>query len=179
MMQQMSTRFLYWDSSNFQAVELPYEGEDLSMLVLLPKTNTSLPSLEQNITVAKLEEIRQKMSRRKINLYLPKFTFEFQKNLRPELKGLGLHKVFKDGSEDLSGITSEADSRKLSVSKIIHKCKVEMNEEGTRAAASTALSIIHVSLQRNTVFRADHPFLFFIIKKANGLILFMGRVSKL
>ncbi|KAG8198839.1 hypothetical protein JTE90_007141 [Oedothorax gibbosus] len=175
MMELESTYLPYTDSDDYQAVELPYEGEDLSMLVLLPKANDSLPSLEQSITAAKLEEIRQRMSPREMDLYLPKFTFEFQKNLRGELQSLGLHSIFKEGSEDFSGMTL----RQLTVSQVIHKCKVEVNEEGTRAAASTAVMLVPFSARWNTVFRADHPFLFFIIKKVDGLILFMGRVSQL
>lgn len=180
MMYHGPTNFPYTVTDDYQAVELPYVGDALSMLVLLPKHRDGLPSLERNLTSTTLDDILRNMSSRELEVHLPRFNMEFKKSLPPTLRRLGIDKIFSHGTEDFSGI-SASDSKKLFVSDVFHKSKIQVNEEGTEAAAVSVILMGSRSTQRRQtiVFRADHPFLFFILDRSNGLILFMGRVSKL
>lgn len=179
MMNQKSAKFPYTATNEYQAAELPYLGDDISMLILLPKRRDGLLSLEQNLTSTTLDEIRRSMSTKKLELHLPRFKMEFSKSLPSQLQKLGISKIFGSGSDDFSGISAN-DSKKLSVSDVSHKSVIDVNEEGTEAAAATSAVMRFVSLPpKKTVFRVDHPFMFFIIDKRSGLIVFMGRITKL
>lgn len=180
MMYHGSANFPYTVTDDYQAVELPYVGDDLSMLILLPKLRDGLLSLERNLTSTFLDDILRNMSSRELEVQLPKFNMEFSKKLPPMLQELGIDKIFRSGTEDFAGISAR-ESRKLCVSDVFHKSKIEVTEEGTEAAAVSALILGSRSTWRRQtiVFRANHPFLFFILDRKNGLILFMGRVSKL
>lgn len=179
MMSQKSANFPYTVTNDYQAVELPYLGDDLSMLILLPKHRDGLPSLERNLTSSKLDEIRRSMSPKKLEIHLPKFKMEFSKSLPSQLQKLGISKIFRSGSDDFSGISAR-DSKKLSLSDVSHKSVIDVNEEGTEAAAATSAVIRFVSLPpKKIVLRVDHPFVFFIIDRRSGLIVFMGRITKL
>ena len=148
-------------------VELPYEGDKVSMLVLLPKKIDGIKSLEESITKDNLKKWREDFEEIKTKVYLPKFKIETTYDMVPVLQELGIHDAF--GDADFSRI-SDSD---LFISKVIHKAFVEVNEEGTEAAAATGIAM----LQSGPVeFRAYHPFVFIIQEKETGQILFMGRI---
>ena len=182
MMHMQNGKFLYGVNSELhcQAIELPYAGENLSMFILLPdQTVTSLSEVEKKLTASDLVNVKEKfhMLSLKVNLWLPRFSLDEKLSLAEMLEAMGMKDLFAEGAADLSGIDG---SRELYVSKVLHRAVVEVNEEGTEAAAATAVVVMlrSASFQREINFRADHPFLFFIQDKATGSVLFLGRFVK-
>ncbi|XP_073185737.1 serpin B4-like [Lepidochelys kempii] len=159
-----------------QVLELPYKGDDLSMYVLLPKDYTGLTQLEKELTYEKLTTwiSPDHLKEDKVEVSLPRFKIETSAQLKKYLEALGLTDVFHPGVSDLSGMV-KTDG--LSVSEAIHKAYIEVNEEGTVAAAATSGSIGITSVRIPVQFVADHPFLFFIRHQKTKCILFYGRVS--
>lgn len=174
-MMSYEDKVLYTRLEGAQAIELPYEGEDISMVIVLPDTLDGLSKLEQDLTPDTLTNIRRSTRKTKAFVALPKFKLEYEKTLNTVLQDLGVKNVF-ERSADLSGITEEG---KLAVSQVVHKAVIEVNEEGTEASGATGIVIVPVSAIINEIrFVADHPFLFSIVDKKNDLILFQGRVNK-
>jgi serpin B len=167
-------KFKYAETHDLQAIELPYEGEELSMLILLPKGN--LKKIEEDLSYEKIEEIKRNLTLRPVELYLPRFKFETVYPLGPVFFGMGMPTAFSY-SADFSGMDG---SGKLKIDKVIHKAFIEVNEEGTEAAAATAVLMEIKSaipdIEKPVVFRADHPFIFIIQHNKTGAILFIGRV---
>jgi serine protease inhibitor len=179
MMHHMDT-IPYTENRQFQAVELPYTGDALAMLILLPKRGQSLEELESDLTPAFLANCLKAMNTRKVNLFLPRFKLDMALELAPELAKMGMPDAFSRKA-DFSGIDG---ARNLFVSAVSHKARVEVGEEGTEAAAATTahFSMLAVPAHRPPpppVFRADHPFLFFIREKSAGVLLFVGRLAAL
>ena len=171
------TKFGYAEEETFQVLELPYAGQELSMVVLLPKNADGLPELEKSLTVDTFAALMSKLHVREVNAYLPKFKLETSFGLKPTLAAMGMKRAFT-GEADFSGIsTTEA----LYISAVLHKAYVDVNEEGTDAAAATGVVMKAMAVRRPQpipVFRADHPFLFLIRDTKAGSILFMGRLTK-
>ncbi|XP_071005863.1 leukocyte elastase inhibitor-like isoform X2 [Oncorhynchus clarkii lewisi] len=181
MMHQMKKfPFNYVPDYNLQIVELPYVDEELSMFVLLPEEATDgsdpLVKLERELTMEKLDEwtSRNNMDTgTEVIVHLPKFKLEEDYELNKPLTQLGMKDVFEGGRADLSGMNGEGG---LFLSTVAHKAFVEVNEEGTEAAAATA-GIVAFCMIREEHFTADHPFLFFIRHNKSKSILFLGRFS--
>ena len=148
-------------------VELPYEGDKVSMLVLLPKEIDGIKSLEESITKDNLKKWREDFEEIKTKVYLPKFKLETTYDMVPTLQKMGIYDAFENA--DFGKIS---DSN-LFISKVIHNAFVEVNEEGTEAAAATGIAMLQSGPAE---FRADHPFVFIIQEKETGQILFMGKV---
>ena len=141
------------------------------MVIILPKEPNGLSRVEDQLTLTNLDSWDARMSEQDVNVYLPKFkvtwgTFE----LNEPLQALGMCKAF--GPADFSGMDG---TRTLFIGLILHKAFVEVNEEGTEAAAATAV-VTKRSVPRIHTFKADHPFLFLIKDNVTGSILFLGRV---
>ncbi len=171
-------RFKLIENDDFQAISLPYKGNLMSMVVLLPRNIDGLASLEKKLSVENLGEWLNKIDSspaRNTDLYLPKFKFETDYNLVPACAALGIKDAFDASAADFSGMGWPKG--KLWISQIKHKAFVEVNEEGTEAAAVTAVEMATKSISMDPVFRADHPFIFIIRENATGSILFMGRMS--
>jgi serpin B len=153
-------------------VELPYEGDGLSMVVVVP--NDGVAALEKRLTADALARwIGSARGFSEVEVTLPKFKIEVATDLVPPLKALGVVDLFDMNAADLSGMNGKKD---LSVSAALHKAFVEVNEEGTEAAAATAVVVATRSMpEPPPVLRADRPFLFLIRDVKTGLILFMGR----
>lgn len=166
MMELRETRFKYGENEFFQSLELPYEGEDVSMLLLLPKDDALLNGIS--------EEQFPAMRQTDVHVFLPKFKIESTfSNLKSTLAALGLTDAFDPARADFSGISE----RPLFISDVVHKAFVEVNEEGTEAAAATGIIMRVTAMPMPPkVFRADRPFVFLIRDNASGAILFMGRV---
>ncbi|XP_061093678.1 leukocyte elastase inhibitor-like [Conger conger] len=162
-----------------QILEMPYIGKELSMLIILPSEieddSTGLERLERELTYEKLIQWTQPdmMKSVEVNVALPKFKMEETYDLRDILVSMGMEDAFDESKSDLTGISS---STNLVVSKVVHKAFVEVNEEGTEAAAATAvtMTLLCGRLYQNC-FTADHPFLFFIRHNPSQSILFYGR----
>ena len=170
----------YYDGGTFQALELPYAGDDLSMVVLLPKEDTGLPALERSFTAASLAQWFQGLKpTAKVILTLPRFTMTRQFELSSVLARMGMPQAFTDAA-NFSGMTGKGG---ITISAAIHKAFIDVNEQGTEAAAATATVFQATAMHRPMpepppiIFRADHPFLFLIRDTRTGSILFMGRVS--
>ncbi|NWH17926.1 ILEU inhibitor, partial [Grus americana] len=159
-------------------LELPYTGEELSMFILLPENicdeSTGLEQLESAVTYEKLAEWTnmENVCPQKIMVYLPRFRMEESCELIPVLQALGMRDAFIFERADFSGLSREPG---LFLSKAIHKSFVEVNEEGTEAAAATGMTIVPLCLHIPYEFRADHPFLFLIKHNLSKNILFFGR----
>jgi len=160
----------YIEGNGFQALELPYEGEDLAMVILLPNQVDGLSALEQSLNAAGLAQTLAGLQKRKVRVSLPKFKMTAEFELADVLAKMGMPLAFS-GTADFSGMTGNRD---VFISAVVHKAFVEVNEEGTEAAAATAVVAKRASLP--PAFRADHPFLFLIRDTRSGSILFMGRV---
>jgi serpin B len=174
--------FDYFDGGTFQALEIPYESGDLSMIVFLPKEIGGLPALEKSLTASHMKQwLDQLQPVPKVILTLPKFQMTRQFGLAGTLAAMGMPSAFDDNNADFSGMTSK---RELFISAVIHKAYINVNEKGTEAAAATAV-VMHKAmgmpprreLPPPPVFRADHPFVFLIRDNRSGGILFMGRVT--
>nr|XP_010299608.1 PREDICTED: leukocyte elastase inhibitor A-like [Balearica regulorum gibbericeps] len=159
-------------------LELPYTGEELSMFILLPENicdeSTGLEQLESAVTYEKLAEWTnmENVCLQKIMVYLPRFRMEESCELIPVLQALGMRDAFILEQADFSGLSREPG---LFLSKAIHKAFVEVNEEGTEAAAATGMTIVPLCLHIPYEFRVDHPFLFLIKHNLSKNILFFGR----
>ncbi|XP_072880310.1 leukocyte elastase inhibitor-like [Hemitrygon akajei] len=165
---------------NIKVLELPYVEKDVSMVILLPDDimddATGLKKLEQTLTLEKLQEwtLQTKMEKTEVSVHLPRFKMENNFELNSALSSLGMTDLFDGSKADLSGISGTYD---LFVSKAVHKSFVEVNEEGTEAAAATAIIVTFCSLVPEEQFTADHPFLFFIRHNKTNNILFFGRCT--
>ncbi|CAN7947591.1 unnamed protein product [Ixodes hexagonus] len=160
------------------ALEIPYKGNKTSMVILLPEDVEGLSVLEEQLTAAKLTALLGSMYvTSDVNLHLPKFKLEQSIGLKDVLMAMGV-KDFFTPLADLSGIS---DSEKLCASDVIHKAFVEVNEEGTEAAAATAIPIMLMCARFPVVvnFVVDHPFMFLIHSHDPDVILFMGSVREL
>ncbi len=169
--------YRYVDGGAFQALVLPYRGNDLAMVVLLPQAADGLPALEQALTGEKLEEWLNKAIAREVQVSLPRFKLALRlDSLAQDLQALGMRLAFTE-SADFSGMTKQTQ---LCIDAVAHKAFVEVNEEGTEAAAATGVGMRTTSIAaepaRPVVFRADRPFLFLIRDNRSGAALFMGRL---
>ncbi|HEY1901802.1 MAG TPA: serpin family protein [Terracidiphilus sp.] len=173
----LDTKFSYFNGGTFQALEIPYKSGELSMIVFLPNDVAGLPALEQSFTAANAEQWLGQLGGTKIILTLPKFKMTQQFELQDALGAMGMAQAFEKGEADFSGMTGKRD---FWISAAIHKAYIDVNEEGTEAAAATGIVMRSMAMayeSRPIVFRADHPFLFLIRDNRSGGILFMGRVT--
>jgi serpin B len=173
----LTGRFGYFEAEDFQALELLYVGDDLSMVILLPRKLDGLAGLESSLSSLEVEGWLAKLSRRRVEVALPRFKLGCRIELTKALASLGMPTAF-GRQADFSGMTTD---RPLSISAVIHQAFAEVNEEGTEAAAATAVIAFATSAfimpMPPVVFRADHPFLFLIRDVRSGSILFLGRVT--
>lgn len=180
-MMYQKKKFLYGYIEDLQCrvLELPYQGRELSMVILLPDDiedeATGLKKIEEQLTLEKLHEWTrpENLGLIEVNVQLPRFKMEESYNLTSHLARLGVEDLFTSKA-DLSGMS---EARDLFVSKVVHKSFVEVNEEGTEAAAATAGIATFCMLMPEEDFVADHPFIFFIRHNPSSNILFLGRLS--
>ncbi|CAO2595707.1 Serpin B9, partial [Lemmus lemmus] len=181
MCQEDTFNLAYVNEVQAQVLEMPYEGMELSFVVLLPDDGVDLSQVRQvenNLTFEKLTTWTKPnfMKSTTVEVFLPKFKLQEDYDMKSVFPHLGMVDVFQDGKADLSGMSPERD---LCVSKFVHKSVVEVNEEGTEAAAASAGKDVLLSTCEDDVptFCADHPFLFFIRHNKTNSLLFCGRFS--
>src|SRR5436190_3649467 len=174
LMHQPSVSVNYLDTGQFQAVELPYGSNEVSMLILLPHQVDGLPELEQQLSPELLSAVLAGMQKCDVEIFLPRFTLESSFALKDPFAEMGMPDAFQAGVADFSGIDGAMD---LFISLVLHKAWGEVNEQGTEAAAATVISIGTTAVFIPPVFRADHPFIFFIRDTLSGSLLFIGRLS--
>jgi serpin B len=175
-MMHQTERFNYTEGSDYQAVELPYDGRELSMLVLLPKSG-QFTSFQDSLDASKVASIIQNLENKKVMLTMPKFEFSSDFSLKNTLSEMGMPLAFS-GDADFSGMDGKRD---LSISDVIHKAFISVDETGTEAAAATAVIVGATAMppgepEQIVNMTIDHPFIFLIRDIQTGTILFIGRV---
>lgn len=166
----------YGESDEAQLLELPYQGDDLSMLIVLPKQVDGLPAVEKLLSAANLEPWTAGMRKQEVLAYLPRFKLTEEFRLNSTLAEMGMPSAFDPGRADFSGMNGRKD---LFLGAAIHKAFVDVNEEGTEAAAATGIGVAVTSAlvePEPKVFRADHSFIFLIRDARTKSVLFLGRV---
>ena len=176
-MMHQAGRFRYVEDGAAQTLELPYQGGDLAMVIVLPRSKDGLTQLEGSLSLSKLEGSLKTLASRRVEISLPRFKLTAECELKGALSALGMPVAFDPSHADFSGMTGK---RELAISAVVHKAFVEVDEKGTEAAAATGVAMARMSAVMTSppVFRADHPFLFLIRDNRNGSILFMGRLVR-
>ncbi|MFH1364235.1 MAG: serpin family protein [Candidatus Aenigmatarchaeota archaeon] len=175
-MMHKTTNYSYGETDNLQILEMDYIGNDLSMLIILPKDN-KLNQVENDFSKEKLEDWKNNMQTEKVRVTLPKFKFETKYFMAEDLKEMGMPTAFRYPDADFTGMSPTGE---LFISEVIHQTFIEVAEYGTEAAAATAVISGEGSAgptEEPKIFNADHPFIFIIQQKDSGNILFMGRMS--
>ncbi|XP_050093560.1 antichymotrypsin-2-like isoform X1 [Anopheles aquasalis] len=158
----------------FSALALSYSGSDTSMLVLLPNERNGLAALEETLPSLNLVELLDQLGKGDVEVYLPKFKIEFSLELKDVLTTLGMGRMFSNAAEFPDLLES---NEPVKISKAVHKAFIEVNEEGTKAAAATAFSVKFRVAKAPPVykFKADHPFIYALLSQERG-VYFIGKV---
>ena len=173
-MMTQAENFRHANLEFFDMLELPYAGGELSMLVMLPKTHDNLTQLESNLSVENLKLWKARLGMKKVMVSFPKFKTTCRFDLIKTLKLMGIVDAFENNS-DFSGMDG---TTMLYITAAIHKAFIDVNEDGTEAAAATAVVVgLRGIAPPPVIFKADRPFVFLIQENATGSILFMGRVN--
>ena len=175
-MMQQEKKFLHMENDFLEIVELPYKDSSLSMLVILPKVGVGLKTIEEQLSVDKLNKWARLLEEKKVLVRMPKFKIESSYSLKDPLSEMGIPNSFSSDA-DFSEITGK---KGLFVDKILHKVFIEVGENGTEAAAATGVSMTLRSIgpvkdRPEIIFNADRPFIFGIFERNIGLIIFAGR----
>jgi serpin B len=174
MMHLQNKRFRVLREPTFRALEIPYAGEKFAMVLFVPELGTSLDAFEATLRQENLARWLSAMSRLELDeVAIPRFKLTRRYDLSTHLTKLGMTTAFRSEEADFSGMTGQRD---LFLSKVLHKAFIEINEEGTEAAAATGAVMKLLMLREPLVFRADRPFMFLIQDRDTGAILFMGRI---
>ncbi|GET26704.1 serpin family protein [Prolixibacter sp. NT017] len=175
-MMRKNLKLSYLATNKFRMAAFPYGRGKFRMLVMLPNEGVSNTEILQSLDADSWQTYLKGMSQPvELDVWLPKFTFSWETGLKDVLASLGMPKAFSQSEADFTNINSDG---RLYISKVKHKTFIEVNEEGTEAAASTSVGISLNSIGPSAVeFHADHPFLFFITEEDTGAILFMGQLS--
>jgi serpin B len=175
-MMNQKHEFGYWENEWLQVLEIPYKNESLSLIILLTKEKAGISVLEQKLTLANTINWQNRLRKRKVVVFLPRFKIESEFSLKQTLAAMGMPDAFNPASADFSAMV--VGKKELYISAVIHKAFIEVNEEGTEAAAATGVVVGVTSIAPSPpVFKADHPFVFFIRDNAARSILFLGRVA--
>lgn len=172
-MMNAKEKFNVYQGDGIKLLELPYKGNDFSMLVLLPNEDRTLGEIERTLSVDNLNDYISKLAEREVMLKLPKFKFDAEYQLKQTLSEMGMPIAFSN----TANFSRMSRSNDLKVDEIFHKAFVEVSEEGTEAAAATAVVIVLKSISLTVDFFANRPFIFIIRENTDGNILFMGRVT--
>jgi serine protease inhibitor len=178
----------YPAAGGFTILELPYKGDDLSMVIIVPRSADGMPALQKKLTASTFEEWLGKLERRTVDVYLPRFRLDTTYNMSKTLASMGMTRAFVNPLEpagaQFDGMCASQDPQlKAFISQVLHRAFVEVTEEGTQAAAGTVIMMppppaIPEMVPFDPTFRADKPFLFLIRDTTSGSILFLGRMTK-
>lgn len=175
MMHQQSY-FDYTEDKQVQVVQLPYKGNDLSMLLILPKAKDkrAMQQLANNLSSAQVSEWTERLEKKEISLYLPKFKLEERYQMKTVLANMGMPRTFENRAE----FNLFDEPLPIKIDEIYHQAVVAVDEKGTQAAAATAIVGRYTSMSYPIEFKADHPFMFIIKENNTNAILFLGQVNK-
>jgi serpin B len=174
-MMHQNGEFNYAEDGDVQVLEMPYIGSDLAMVIFLPRKVDVLPAMEERLTTEFLWEWLGRLENKEVMVALPRFKVTKSFRLEDDLVEMGMSDAFSP-TADFSGMTKK---KNIFIGTVLHKAFVEVNEEGTEAAAATAV-VVKEELREfklPPMFRADRPFFFLIRDLRSGSILFMGRIS--
>jgi serpin B len=175
-------RLLYGENKDVQVLGIPYKGHDLMMMLVLPRERNALAKLEKDLTGEQFQTwIDRLRFHDKVDVFLPRFKLTSEFSLSETLSAMGMGDAFGPGA-DFSKMSAKYP---LKISVVRHKAFIELQEEGTEAAAATAVAMVPLAASPGpfmeppprVVFRADHPFLFSIVDQRTGSLLFVGRIS--
>ena len=175
-MMHQTTDLPYFETETLQAVDLPYGDSLYSMTVLLPKEGHDVDDVVATLDADQWNAWLDQLVPRAIDLRLPRFTLEYKKKLNDVLAALGMGIAFNCKQADFSGINPDED---LCISRVQHKTFIEVNEEGTEAAAVTSVGIRVVSARQGTPVHVNRPFVLVIRERHSGTLLFIGKVNRL
>lgn len=170
--------FAYSEDKQVQVVQLPYKGDDLSMLVILPKSKekTAMQQLVRDLSADKIKEWNKDLITQEVNLHLPKFKLKERYDMKDMLSDMGMPIAF---NQDKATFKLFDQSLSTWIDEIYHQAVVIVDEKGTEAAAATGIVVSTESASAPPpVFKADHPFLFMIKDNRTDAILFLGQVNK-
>lgn len=165
----------YYEDASMQVLEIPYAGKDFSMLLVLPSEGIPLTELEATMDAHWFDALNNKTEKTTLEIFMPRFEAKTKLDLEEILISMGMPHPFSRDA-DFSGMTGDLE---LKIDKVIHQAMIEVGEEGTEAAAATAVIVIRktaIDLDEPKVFRANRPFLFFVKDNVHQSILFAGRV---
>ena len=165
-------KFLYAENETFQALLMQYKQQKYSMFILLPKDPQSLALFETPVSFAMFKDMHGSLAHRQVLVYFPKFMVETEYEMTDALKAMGIKLAFTDDAQ----FTKLADGN-IRIDRIIHKTFIKVDEKKTEAAATTAVSAKMTAPDSPATFRADHPFIYFILENKTNAILFMGRFT--
>jgi len=173
-MMNQTGHFRFVRENGLAAIELPYVDNDLSMITILPDGDISKKG--EDISLEKIQRLRADLSSHEVDVALPRFKFDTRYLVGSNLSAMGMPDAFIEGLADFSAITGKKD---LYITSVIHQAMIDVNEQGSEAAAATAvvMGTKSMRIEHPETFRADRPFLFMIIHNATDSILFIGRVS--
>jgi serpin B len=172
-----SGKYRYFENDTLQAVSLPYGKGRLNLYVFLPKKNTNLDAFQQQLAVENWQEWMTQFRMRQGSIQLPRFKFDYDIQLNDALKALGMESAFNEAKANFSNMTSAS----VKIDEVKHKTFVEVNEEGTEAAAATSIGIVGTAVARpEEPFQmiVDRPFFCAIRDNQTGTILFMGSIRE-
>jgi serpin B len=179
-MMMQSEHFAYAAGEGYQAVELPYQGDRMSMIVLLPDEG-NFDTVESGLSAEQFESLLSSLNPVEVNLTMPRFEYTSDFSLSETLAALGMTDAFDPGLADFSGMLDPAslsDAEKLFISDVIHKAFIKLDESGTEAAAATAVIMEATAAPADlpVEFTVDRPFIYLIYDKESHSLLFVGRV---
>jgi len=169
-----SNTYAYFGDKTLQAIDLPYGDQSYTMTVILPAAGTSIDQFASTLTMDQWNTVIARLDSAKVDLFMPKFTMNYSRSLAKDLKALGMGIVFDPSRADLSHIRQMGG---LFVSDVLHKTFVDVNEEGTEAAAVTVITVVATVVVEIPQMRIDRPFIFAIREHQSGTILFIGKVD--
>jgi serine protease inhibitor len=174
MTMETTSRYAYTERSGYRVLELPYGRGNFSMLVFLPDPGTDVNGLIEKLDIEEWNSLATEIAYHKaeVNLHLPRFGFSFEAELKQALMKLGIADAFMPGPADFSGISDE----EIYISRVRHKSFVEVNEEGTEAAAVTSIEFRETSISIPVQFHVDRPFVFALKEKYTNSLMFIGKV---
>jgi serpin B len=171
-MMRQTESFGYTEGEGYQAVELPYDGREMSMVILLPDSD-GFDAFDDSLDAEQVQAVVANLEYGQVALTMPKFEFESGFSLKDALMGIGMPAAFS-AEADFSGMTGD---RALSIADVVHKAFVSVDEEGTEAAAATAVVMVESAMPGQPVeVTIDRPFIFLIRDIETRAVLFVGRV---
>jgi serpin B len=176
LMYQKST-LRYLETPDFQAVDLLYGNSAFTMTVILPVPGKDVNDLVSTISAASWTDWTGRFAEKEVELHLPKLKLEWERTMNDDLEALGIGLAFRPGMADFTGMSPRG--RELVITEVLQKTFVDINEEGTEAAAATVVAVGPTSMPVIPEMRVDRPFVFAIRERFSGTILFMGKIVRM